>query len=356
MKHGPTIIRFIAAPLLVAVIALGVVGLRSLGQGQGPSFTNLTFPANNQTLDEGEVFICGRILAPNGISQGPVLRRENLTLQSWDEVRLDIEGQSNFFDITYEWPNKILQPGEVVLSLTAVDNLGLRTTISSTVNVTPNEDILALDQELKSISQQRGDEVSSMYATMGLFLSRSQAFQFDASLAALWATLVGQTSGAGLSQANPWKPHILAARNAVALVSAPDQVASTIKADTISFLDYFYGYAETQDNNYMTWIPAPNKDLPLLEASVGAYEDLAVSSSVIGNIGSFQLSIGERELFSLTIDLSSSPPAVQGTVYGQNLTQDQRLHPILATRPVIDDVYLANEYNLLQNTFDKGGY
>ena len=355
MKLAFAILRFVAAPVIVAVIALSLVGLKSLGQGQGPTFTNLTFPTNNQTLSEGEVYICGRISAPNGMSLGPVLRRQNLTLQSWDEVRLDIEGQDNFFDITYEWPNKILQSGEVVLSLTATDNLGMHTTVSATVNITPNEDILALDQELKSISQQRGDEVSGMYAVMGSFLSRNQAFQFDASLASIWASLVGQTSGTGLSQVNPWKPPILSARNAVANVSAPDQVAASIKASTIDFLDYFYDYAETQDNNYLTWIPAPNKDLPLLEASIGAYEDVSVSSLINGNIGTFQMHIGQRELFVITINLSPSPPTVQGTVYGVNLTQEQQLHPILATRPVIDDIYLATEFNLLQNTFEKGG-
>jgi len=345
----------VAVSVLLALTGLVLVALTTRGEGPPPAFFDLTFPGNGQVLEEGEVVIAGSISAPNGLSQGPVLRRRNLTLRSWDEVRLNIAGPEHSFDISYEWPDRILQAGDVVLTLTATDDAGLSTSISSTVTVTPNQAILALDSELNSISQQRGAELSALYSDMGQFLSRCQQFSFDSELATIWSTLVQSTSASGLSQSNPWKPHLAVACNAVASLSPPDEVAARIKSDTLAFLDGFYDYAETQNNNYLTWIPAPDVDLPLLQQSINAYDELAISSSVNGNLGQFGMARGQRELFSLSINLGTIPPAVAGSVYGVPLSDEQKLHPILATQPVIDDVYLATEFDLLQNTRDKGG-
>ncbi len=347
--------RLLAVSVLLALTGLGLVGLRSLGQGPPPSFTHLTFPSNGQTLQEGEVMIAGTISAPNGMSQGPVLSRHNLTLRSTDEVLLNIAGEDHYFDINYEWPDRILQAGEVVLTLTATDDAGLSTSVSAVVTVTPNQAIQTLDSELNVVSQQRGGELSLLYSDMGQFLSRCQDFSFDSALASIWAAFVQDTSATGLSQANPWRPHIATARSALAVLSPPDEVAASIKADTLTFLDGFYNYAETQDNNYMTWIPAPDVDLPLLQQSVNAYSELAITSSVNGNLGEFAMARGQRELFSLSINLGTTPPTVEGSVYGLPLSDEQELHPILATQPVIDDVYMVTEFDLLQNTLDKGG-
>lgn len=349
------ILRFLIVPLFVTVIGLSVVGLRTLGQGQPPTFTNLAFPTNGQTLTNGEVVISGDIFAPNGLSQGPVFRTNNLTLKSWDDVRLNITGQDNHFYFNIAWPKEVLQPGNVILSLTATDNEGLSTTVSSNVTVTLHQALVPLNTQLKAISQQRGTELSAMYADLGTFLSGSPGFAFDSALASIWSTMVEETSATGLSQSNPWKPHIFAARNAVNALNPPDGVAAGIKVDTLTFLGNFYDYAEIESNNYLTWIPAPNKDILPMQASVNAYNELAITSSVNGNLGQFHVARGQNELFTLIINLGSVPPLVGGSVHGTPLNANQRLHPILATRPVIDDIYLVAPFDMLQNTFNKGG-
>lgn len=353
-KRGFVPLALLLFGLSVAVIFLLVVR-PCIGQGAPPQFVDLVFPAEGATLERGETAITGKIIAPNGLSLGPVLRINNLTLNSWDAVRLDIEGEDHYFDIYFEWPIKIIQSGQVLLQLTATDDLGLETIVQSHVTVTPDADLHSLLQQRASLARQRGAEVADLYAQMSGFLADVPDFAFDSSFAGIMAVMVASTSASGRGMSNPWQPHIQSAIDQLSILNAPDPVAQTVKDGTLYFLECFYEYSEFTNNNFWAWVPAPATDIPLYQDMVDAYNGLVVTSSVGPGVAHFEITLDGLWLFSLDIDKSTAPVSVEGFVHGVPLNDDEKLHPVLATSPIVDDIYMNVRFDLFRATVDKGG-
>jgi len=353
-KRGLVPLALLLLGLSVAVLFLLVVR-PCIGQGAPPQFYDLVFPADGESLERGEVIITGRINAPNGLSQGPVLRINNLTLNSWNEIRLDIEGEDHYFDIYFNWPEKVIQGGQVLLQLTATDNLGMSTIVQSHVTAVADSELHSLLLQRASLARQRGAEVSDLYGQLSAFLADVPTFTFDSGFAAIMGTMVAETSAAGRRMSNPWRPHIQNAISALSALHAPDPVAQSIKSDTLYFLQCFYEYSEFTNNNFRAWVPAPATDIPLYQDMVNAYTGLAVTSNVGPDVAHFEIALEGQSLFVIDIDKSATPVRVNGHVHGVPLSDDEKLHPVLATSPIVDDIYMNDRFDLFRATLDKGG-
>jgi|GEM_PF-3171484 len=342
------------AGLSVAALFLLVVR-PCIGQGAPPQFVDLVFPAEGATIERGETAITGKIIAPNGLSLGPVLRINNLTLNSWDWVRLDIEGEDHYFDIYFEWPEKIIQSGQVLLQLTATDDLGLETIVQSHITVTPDATLHSLLVQRADLARQRGAEISNLYGQLSIFLADVPGFAFDSGFAEIMGVMVAETSASGRGMRNPWQPHIQDAINTLNVLNAPDPVAQTVKGDTLYFLECFFEYSEFTNNNFWAWVPAPATDIPLYQDMVDAYAGLTVTANVGLDVAHFEIALEGQSLFSLDIDKSVTPVSVEGFVHGVPLNDDEKLHPVLATSPIVDDIYMNDRFDLFRATLDKGG-
>ncbi len=265
-------------------------------------------------------------------------------------------GEDHYFDMYFVWGQVVLQSGQVQIVLKVRDNAGMETSVSSLVTVTEDDLILQLQQQKHSISRQRGAEMAKLYGDLSEFLFGLPQLAFDSEYSSIMAKMIYNTSAVGVKQSNSWRPHIQNAINAVSALNPPDAVAQSIKTNTLTFLNDFYDYAETTNNNYLTYIPIPSMDIPPLQEIIQAYSGLAIISDLTPDVGHFAVSSSGRSLFDVTIDKSVSPPIISGTVYGVPLNDDQKLHPVLATMPVVDDIYMNDSFDLLKNTFDNGGW
>jgi hypothetical protein len=207
---------------------------------------------------------------------------------------------------------------------------------------------------MHAVAQAKGGDEQELFADMSLFLAGIPQFTFDARVAGVWDYLASQTTAAGQSIENPWQPSILQANSAIAQINAPDPVAAAIKADLLQFTNLYYSHSEIQNNNYLTWIPAPSADLRILQRIITAYNGLSFTSTVNGPVADFALSKSGVSLFAIHIDKTVNPPMVTGTMRGAPLTPELRQHPIGAIRPLLEDVYLDKTFDLFQNTFIKG--
>lgn len=353
-KRGFVPLALLLFGLSVAALFLLVVR-PCIGQGAPPQFVDLVFPEEGAMLERGEVTVTGKIIAPNGLSQGPVLRINNLTLNSWDWVRLDIEGEDHYFDIYFIWPEKVIQGGQVLLQLTATDDLGMSTMVQSHVTAVPDSELDSILDQRAAIARQRGAEVSNLYSQLSVFLADVPGFSFDSVFAGIMGVMVAETSASGRGMSNPWRPHIQIAINELSALNAPDPVAQTVKSDTLYFLQCFWEYSEFTNNNFWAWVPAPATDIPLYQDMVDAYTGLAITSNVELDVAHFEIALEGQSLFSLDIDKSTLPATVEGFVHGVPLNDDEKLHPVLATSPVVDDIYMNDRFDLFRATLDKGG-
>jgi hypothetical protein len=353
MKRRLALIYTLGLVCLI-ITAATLPNIISRSVGDPPSFQALQFPSDGAVLDAGQVLIAGNIFAPNGLSHRPLLTRRNLTLNSSDSVLLMTIPPENAFSINYVWPERILQAGDVILELSVTDDAGLTTTVSSHVTVTPDPRIAGLDTQMHAAAEAKGAAEQDMFADMSQFLVGVPEFAFDAQVAGVWDFLASQTTAAGQRIDNPWQPSIQQANSSIAHINAPDPVAAAIKADLLQFTNLYYTHAEILDNNYLTWIPAPNKDLLILQQGINSFNSLSFTSVMNGMVADFALSKAGVSLFSLHIDKSKRPPLVTGTMRGVPLTPELRQHPIGAIRPLLEDVYLDKDFDLFQNTYTKG--
>ena len=88
---------------------------------------------------------------------------------------------------------------------------------------------------------------------------------------------------------------------------------------------------------------------------VNAYTGLAITFNVEPDVAHFEIVLEGQSLFSLDIDKSTVPVSIEGFVHGIPLNDDEKLHPALATSPVVDDIYMNDRFDLFRATLDKGG-